>query len=74
MIEQSEDQAFLIRPPGAVLHTMDQTSCCFFLPDGKKVLELCSNGDIFVHGRPAGCDLAVVDGLRAFLSGLPRSR
>lgn len=45
----------------------EDTDIAFFSTGGEEILRLCDNGDIFVHGRLADSDKAVVDGLREFL-------
>jgi hypothetical protein len=45
----------------------EDTDIVFFSNDAEEILRLCDNGDIFVHGRHAESDKAVVDGLREFL-------
>lgn len=45
----------------------EDTDIVFFSNDAEEIVRLCDNGDIFVHGRLADSDKAVVDGLREFL-------
>lgn len=44
-----------------------------FYGDGKRILELKSNGDILVYDRLVENDKEVVDAMRAFIDSLYRS-
>lgn len=47
-------------PPGQI---------SFHVAEGREVIRLCPDGSIFVHGRLAETDKAVVDGMRALVAG-----
>jgi hypothetical protein len=56
---------------GAILYQLQESdfesNTICFSNEGKEMLKLCPNGDIFVHGRLADNDKEVVDALREFL-------
>ena len=52
-------------PPGDMTWTLEDPS-----GERRELLRFCRNGDIFIHGRLAENDKAVVEGMREFLQGV----